>query len=195
VIDPLNGPAYLFGAQSSGLPSPGDFRQTVVSSAAQALGMNVQDVQTALQNGSSLADLAQQQGVSSDALVSAVAQGIQSLGASTGGLPGAPDVTQMAQRIVDRKGGIGGHHHHRASGGGSDPDGDGDVDKGSGSDSDSSSSSPFAIVSNALGMSQNDLLAALESGTSLTDLLTQNGVTQQSLASALGGGGLIDTTA
>jgi hypothetical protein len=195
VIDAINGP-YPGNLQGLGLPSPADFRQAVLGSAAQALGMSTQDVQSALQSGQSLSDLAQAKGVSSDALVSAVSQGIQSLSATSGGLPGAPDPTQMAQRIVDRKGGIGGHRHHgaTASANGSDQDGDGDGDGSSGTSS-AATSSPFALVANMLGMSQSDLLTSLESGTSLTDLLGQSGPTAQNLAAALNGGGLVDTIA
>jgi hypothetical protein len=182
-IDALGGLAQYGAAQRAGYASPGQFRQSVLDSAAQVLGMSAQDIQSAFQSGQSLADLAQQKGISKDQLVSAVAQGIQSLN-----LPGSPDPSQMAQRIVDRAGGLSGQRHHHGLGAilnGSDPDGDGDVDGASSE----ATVSPFAVVSGALGMSQSDLLSALESGTSLTDLFAQRGLTLPSQ------GSVIDTAA
>jgi hypothetical protein len=192
-IDAIGGSSSSSAVQGAGFASPREFRQTVLDSAAQVLGMSSQDVQTALQNGSSLADLAQQKGISKDQLVTAISQGIQSLSTTSGGLPGAPDPTQMAQRIVDRPGGLSGHRHHEGIGAllnGTDPDGDGTA-SGDATGSTDSTVSPFAVVAGALGMSQGDLLSALESGTSLTDLFSQQGVTLQSL----GQGSVVDTTA
>ena len=193
-IDALGGLSQYGGAQSAAYASPSQFRQSVLDSAAQVLGMSTQDIQSAFQNGQSLADLAQQKGISKDQLVSAIAQGIQSLNSTSGGLPGSPDPTQMAQRIVDRAGGLSGHRHHHGIGAmlnGSDPAGDGDADPASGASSSSadSSVSPFAVVAGALGMSQGDLLSALDAGSTLTDLFSQHGLTP------LGQGSVIDTTA
>ena len=110
-IDAIGGLSRFSAAQGAGFASPRAFRQTVLDSAAQVLGMSSQDVQAAFRSSHSLADLAQQKGISEDQLVRAVAQGIQSLGATSGGLPGSPDPLQMAQRIVNRAGGLSGQRH------------------------------------------------------------------------------------
>ncbi len=169
MTDAISGTSFLAGAQGVGLPQPGEFRQAILDSASQALGMTTQDIQTALQGGQSLADLAQQKGVSSDDLVTAIAGGLQQLAGS--------DATQVAQKIASHKGGFGGHRHHHHAAGGSAPN------------ASSASSSPFQVLSQTLGMSRDELLSRLESGTSLPDLLQQQGVSADSLP------GLLDTTA
>lgn len=193
MTDALGGVTPYSGATHA----PGGFRQAIVSSAAAALGMSTQDVQSALRNGQSLADLAQQKGVSNDTLVGAVAQGLQAATSGSSAVNG--DVTSIAQDIVNRKGVGGPHHHHHhgavgsATSSGSDPDGDGDSDA-AGETSDTSSS-PFTALSGLLGMSQGDLLSALESGTSLPSLLQQQGLSQQSLDALPAQGLAVDTTA
>ena len=169
-IDALGGLTRYASAQSAGYASPGQFRQSVLDSAAQVLGMSAQDVQSAFKSGQSLADLAQQKGISKEQLVSSIASGIQSLN-----LPGSPDAAQMAQRIVDRAGGLSGHRQSHGLGAllnGADPDGDGDSDSSSGAET----VSTFAVVAGALGMSQGDLLSALDSGSTLTKLFAQRGL-------------------
>jgi hypothetical protein len=81
----------------------------VIQDVAKALGMTPADVSTALQQGTTLADLASQQGVSSSTLEGAIAQGIQQRSPGTT----AADAQTAATRIANHSGK---HHHHRAHG-------------------------------------------------------------------------------
>jgi hypothetical protein len=105
MIDSIGGTSPFAGAQDS---ASGGLRQAIMNSASTALGLSVQDLRSALDSGQSLADVAQQRGVSRDDLVSAVAQGIQS--APPTGAPAPAAATELAQHVVDRHHG---HHHHR----------------------------------------------------------------------------------
>jgi hypothetical protein len=103
VFNALSSVGALNGLQ----PPAATPRQSILTSAAGALGLSVAGVRSALQGGQSLADLAQQQGVPTDSVVAAVAQGLQSI---TGGTATSDNVASAAQSIVDRKG-LGGQHH------------------------------------------------------------------------------------
>jgi hypothetical protein len=89
--------------------SAGAMHHAVTAAAAQVLGMSVEDLRTALQGGASLADLAQQKGVSRDSLLSAVTQAVQSTPATQAG--GGLDATTLAQKLVDRPN-LNRHGHH-----------------------------------------------------------------------------------
>ena len=106
MIDSIGGTSPFAGAQDS---ASGGLRQAIMNSASKALGLSVQDLRSALDSGQSLADVAQQRGVSRDDLVTAVAQGIQA--APPTGTPAPAAATELAQHVVDRH--HGGHHHHR----------------------------------------------------------------------------------
>jgi lambda repressor-like predicted transcriptional regulator len=165
---------------------PSGLRTTVLSAASDALGIDQQTLTGDLQGGQSLAAIAQQQGVSSSTLVSAIAQGLQSA-QGTSSLS-STHATSLATDIVNRKG-FGGHHHHHHHAQSATDSTDGTSTDGT------DPASPFATVSSLLGMSQTDLLSALEQGTSLSSLLSQNGLSVQSVTEALGQGSLLDTTA
>ena len=104
MIDSIGGTSPFAGAQDS---ASGGLRQAIMNSASQALGLSVQDLRSALDSGQSLADVAQQRGVSRDDLVSAVAQGIQS--APPTGAPAPAAANELAEHVVDRH--HRGHHH------------------------------------------------------------------------------------
>ena len=171
MIDAIDSPSVLAGASAARLPSPAEFRHAVLGAAAGALGLDVQRLQLAFRHGLSIADLAEERAVPKSGLVRAVAQGIESLNDRTDGLPGAPDPVAMAKRIVDRRGGLRRRRHLRVveSGAFGDPAG---------------SSSPLAVISSVLGMSQNGVRSALESGTSLTDLLAERGLSIETFDTA-----------
>lgn len=171
MIDAIDSPSVLAGAPAAGLPSPAEFRRAVLGAAAAALGLNVQRVQLAFRHGLSLADLAEERDVPKSGLVRAVAQGIESLNEQSDGLPGAPDPVAMAKRIVDRRGGLRRRRHLRVA----ESDAFGDA---------AGSSSPLAIISSVLGMSQSGIRSALESGTSLTDLLAERGLSVETFDTA-----------
>jgi len=109
-IDAIGGIApYAVGGAS--FASPREFRDAVVGSAAAALGLRAQNVTFAFANGMSLGDLARMRGIKKGDVIRAVAAGIHALEETTGGLPGGPNVLQMAVRIVDRAGGLSGARH------------------------------------------------------------------------------------
>jgi hypothetical protein len=88
-------------------------RSTVMSAAASALGLDQSTLQSDLQSGQSLAQVAQKQGVSTDDLTSAIAQALQQ-SAGSSGMSLSPDAAQqIAQNAVNRTGGHHRHHHHQ----------------------------------------------------------------------------------
>jgi hypothetical protein len=177
VSDSVNGVSpYVFG-QAGAAQGYGSAMNQVMSSTSQLLGMSEQDLRTSLRSGQSLSDLAAQKGVSKDDLVSTVSSAISS---SQSGVQGTQDPTALAQRIVDRKGGGHHHHHHKQT---------------SDTDDQTSSAQSLGGLAGALGMSQSDLLQALQGGSSVFGLADQNGVPSDSLADYLGQGIAIDTTA
>jgi hypothetical protein len=105
-IDAIRSLSHARAAHGTAFASPREFRCAVVDSAASALGLGSKNVRFAFANGMSLADLAQMRSVPRSKLVDAVANGIRSLEACGDGLPGAPDPVEMAERIVERPGGI-----------------------------------------------------------------------------------------
>ncbi|HKI91476.1 MAG TPA: hypothetical protein VJ986_04175 [Gaiellaceae bacterium] len=171
MIDGNGSASLLADAPRAGLPSPAEFRRAVLAAAAEALGLEVQRVQLAFQHGLSLADLAEDRGVPKSGLVRALARAIERLNAEGDGLPGAPDPFAMARRIADRRGGLQRRRHLRVA----EPEGFGDP---------IASSSPLAVISSVLGMSQNGIRSALESGTSLTDLLAERGLSVETFDTA-----------
>ena len=79
-----------------------------LKSVSDLLGMSQDDVRTALKGGSSLSDLAQAKGISSDQLVDAISQALQSAG-----VPASTDLRAIAQKVADHKG-LPHHRHHHA---------------------------------------------------------------------------------
>ena len=187
MIDSVN------GGQGSASPAasqgPGAVWQQVMQSAGSVLGMSTSDLATALRSGQSLAQIAQQKGVSQSDLTTAVTQALNTAGQNGATLP--TDASTMAQQIINHTGGPSGRHHHHHHHGGGSTDG-----SSSGSDS---ADSMLSSISNALGMQPTDLLQSLVSGTSLQTLAQQHGVSEQSLEDLVSGGqgqGLaVDTTA
>lgn len=83
-----------------------------MSGVADLLGMSVDDIRTAQKNGTTLADLAKQKGVSEDDLESTLAKGLKENAPTDA--PSDIDFTQMASDIANgkRPQGAGGHHGH-----------------------------------------------------------------------------------
>jgi len=90
------------------------FQQTL-QPVADLLHMSTSTLTSELQSGKSLADIAQQQGVSRDQLVSTVEQSLSS-NAPAGTDPSK--IAAVANQIVDHTPKAGGHHHHHHGGGG-----------------------------------------------------------------------------
>lgn len=174
-------------SQSGSAAGVGNIRQAVLSSASSALDVSSQDLAAALASGQSLAQVAQQQGVSNDTLVSAVAAGIQSATGTSSS--DSTQATKVAQQIVNRHGG-GGHHHHHA------PSTDAADSTDPNSTDATDPNSPLAALASVLGMSQSDVQAALvQSGSSIGDLLDQQGVSPQDVDPSVTEGLIVDTSA
>lgn len=158
-----------------------------ISAAAEALGMSTSDVTDALKSGSSLADLAQQQGVSEDDLVSALVED------APDELKSSSDVTEMVTKLVEQKGmgGPGG-----AGGPGGPPPGPppGESTGVLGSSITSSQQDTLDSLADLLDTDTDSLVQSLQSGTSLSDLLENSGVSLDQLAGVVQSGLLIDTS-
>jgi len=194
-MDPIgSGQSQVWGQQPDQGPGP---MRRVLDSVSTLLGMDSGDLIQGLRSGESLADLAAAKGVSRDDLLAAVTQALSSgtQGLTGGGVAGSPqgiDPSTLAQQIVDRKG-LGGHrhHHHHHS--------QQAVDQTSSSASGVSGTfeQAFSELSSALGLSPSDLAQALQAGTSLFDLASERGVSQEAITDVLGSnqGNLVDTSA
>lgn len=91
-------------------PPPAPALNGTLSGIAKQLGMNVANVQSALKQGSSIADLAAQQGVSTSAIVQSVQAQIQQTRQAAGQAPlDQTTLDRMVNRAVT-------HHHHRGAG-------------------------------------------------------------------------------
>jgi hypothetical protein len=157
---------------SSRVPGP-------IAAAAEVLGLSVDEVTKALSAGSSLADLAEQQGISREKLVAALVADAPDEIQATG------DVTAMVQGLVDRVG-MGG------PGGGPPPSGSSGV---LGAELTSAQQKTVDALSDLLHTDSASLLEKLRNGTSLSDLLSADKVTTKDLAGLIENGLLIDTSA
>jgi hypothetical protein len=98
-------------------PPPSPTLKGTLAGVSQGLGMNVSSVQSALRHGMSISGLAQQQGVSRDALVKSVTSQIQQTRQANGQSPLDPTaLEQMVKRAF-------GHHHRTHAAGAVEPSG------------------------------------------------------------------------
>lgn len=153
-----------------------------VQTAAKALGMDPDGVMSALKSGKSLAALAKQQGVSTDALTTALKADAPK------DLQGSARLDAMMQKLVNQQG-VGTHHgHHGHAAPSSDPSATGALTGTLTTDQQST----LSTLSGLLGTDSSSLLSQLQSGTSLASLLDSKGVSSDTLAASLQKGLLID---
>ncbi len=166
------------GPPPMGGPGGSNPMRQVMSGAASLLGMDDKDLRKALQGGSTLSELADAKGVSKSDLKDVVTKGLEQVGAP----PGAQttDLSAIAQDIIDGKGPGGG------------PPGPPPGRRASGGDD---MGSRLEALTSALGMDATSFLDALKSGTSLSDLAGQKGLSAATIASLLGGPVSVDTAA
>lgn len=149
-----------------------------VEAAAEALGLSTDDVVDALQDGSSLADLAEEQGVSRDdlvaALVAAAPEEMQDLG----------NLTELTEGLVDQKG--------LGRPAGPPPVGSTGVFGAALTEAQGVTLDSLAAL---IGTGSDTLVTALQHGTSLASLLTDAGVSVSDIADAVQQGLLLDTEA
>lgn len=164
---------------SDGARSPATGHPDPIATAAKVLGLSVTEVVKALSSGSSLADLAQKQGVSRDDLVAALVADAPAEVTATG------NVEAMVKGLVDQTG-MGG------PGGGPPPAGSSGA---LGASMTSDQQDTVDALSALLGTDPASLLDKLRSGVSLGDLLSDAGVSTADLAGVVEDGLLIDTSA
>lgn len=147
------------------------------------LGMSADDIAAKVRAGSSLDDLASEKGVSHDDLVAALKAG------APAELQGSEQLTSMVEHLASQKGmaGPGGPPPGPPPAGG--PGGPSGVMSGQKTDS---QQAMLDSLSELLDASSEGLEDSLQSGTSLTDLLDQKGVSLSQLAESIQAGFLID---
>lgn len=154
---------------------------------SSVLGMSAYDIASEVSSGTSLMDIANEKGVSSDSLLSALKEG------APDDLRNDANLDQVVTQIARQKG---------LSGPGG-PGGPGGPPPGppptggvlGGGQLNASQQSTLDTLSSLLDMSTEDLTSSLQSGTSLADLLQQKGVDLSTLASSWEKGVVVDCRA
>jgi hypothetical protein len=115
-IDPVSaGAVHAAGAvtPTSGPSAPPTHMNGTLDGIASALGLGTDALRSQLQAGTSLADVAQQQGVSRSDLLKVIENQVQTRRASAGQDPvDATTLNRIANRAIDRGGRTHHHHHH-----------------------------------------------------------------------------------
>jgi uncharacterized protein YidB (DUF937 family) len=170
---------------TAGLSNPQPLHQRshpAMDAAAKALGMSASDLRTAMQNGQSLADIAKSKGVSVDTVTKAMATAIQGANPNVSAdqateiatalvnrtrpaaSSGSPDPTQApAATGTEGTTATGGHHHHHHH----------------------AMSTAVNAASSLLGTSASDIVSAMQSGKSLSDIAKSKGVSPTDLVKAV----------
>jgi lambda repressor-like predicted transcriptional regulator len=162
--------------------------------AAKALGLSSDEVINQLKDGKSLGDLADEQGVSRDDLTAALKAG------APPGMAEADDVDAVISAMIDRVGmPTGGPQGSRPGPPPGGMSGLSSIDTSTsgvlGSSLTNDQQAMLDQLSSVLGTDSNRLLDDLKSGSSLADLLSAQGVDQNTLASILQDGLLFDAKA
>lgn len=148
-----------------------------IQTAAETLGLSTDEVMSALDQGQTLADLAEAQGVSRDDLVAALVADAPDAVAARG------DVESFVSSLVDGTGPTGG------PAGPPPPPPTGGALTG---ELTAEQQTTFDALADLLGTDSQSLLDELQSGTSLIDLLDDAGVSYEDLAGAVQQGLLVD---
>lgn len=144
----ISGSAASLAQSLAGVTAPTTSTTTLLSGVANLLGTTTDDLIKSLQGGQSLSDLASAKGISQDDLLASIKEGLQANQTMTGQ---ANDLDAMATRIADRKGT--GHRHHSSGG----------IQAGG-----ESLQQRVADLSSALGVANDELVQALQSGLGAT---------------------------
>ncbi len=190
-ITSATGAASAAQVRTNGVRSRPDDTK-MLSPVADKLGMSVSDLKTAMQNGTTLDSLATSKGVSHADLVGAIKEGL------VAGKPSdAPELStaqldemaeSMATGAMSGPGGAGGPGGADGAGRPMGPPpprhGENQAD-----------STTLDSVATLLEMSTTDLLESLTSGTSLSQLAKDQGISADALLDAISSGMVVDTTA
>jgi lambda repressor-like predicted transcriptional regulator len=157
-----------------------------MKAAAEALGMDRDNLLDALKDGKSLADLAKDQGVALDDLASALKADMPERLAASG------KADDVVKRLVDQK-----HGSRSPDDGGSRGFAasrlDGSASGVHGTSLTANQQSTLESLGTVLGTDSGSLLRSLRGGTRLTDLFSQKGLSSSKLESAVPDGLLVDT--
>lgn len=156
-----------------------------LSTAADVLGLSTAEVTKALKSGSSLAELAEQQGVSRDDLTAAL------IADAPDELKESGEIDQLVANLIDATGISG-------PGGGGRPSGPPPAPPTTGAMSGSlttTQSDTLSAIADLLETDTDSLLESLQSGNDLGSLLEAKGISLSDLSGAIQDGLLIDTTA
>ena len=147
---------------------------------AKALGMSVDDVNKALDNGQTLNRLASAHGISHDELIDAITQGLHDTTAAeparseASSSSAADRLAKMAEGIANST--IGSTHRHRHRPLNNHPN-----------------TALLHKTSKMLHMTSTDLVAALKNGTTLTDVANRQGVSAEVVHQAIRNGMILNT--
>ncbi len=155
-VSAINGGGSQWYPQAQTPPSPPAMTDT-----AKLFGLSTSQLNQDLQSGTTLSSLASQDGVSSSSLTSAIESDLQSGAPQGAPAPSGDQLQQLATDIANGTGPAGHHHggHHH------------------GMNMDS--------TAQLLGLSTSQLGQDLQSGTTLSSLASQDGVSSSSLVSAI----------
>jgi len=138
-----------------------------LAAAAEALGMSVGDLRTALLNGASLASLASSKGISTETLAVAIPGALMQADPSLS----VARATALAQRMIEGR---------RTPQSPRDADRLEQEHRGG-----AAMRAAFSAAAGALGMTRNDLVGALESGHTLGSLAQKAGVSSDTLTTTI----------
>ena len=109
---PIGGVASTWATSAAQSTNPmSTARNNVMTAVAKSLGITATQLQTKLQSGESLSQVASAAGVSSDQLNATITSALQQ-----SNLPAGTDIAAIATRMANH---VGGHHHHGGGGAGS----------------------------------------------------------------------------
>jgi hypothetical protein len=155
-VSAVNGSSSLWPAQAQKPPTPPAMTDT-----AQLFGLSTTQLSQDMQSGTTLSSLASQDGVSSSSLISAVESDLQANAPQGAPALSSDQLTQMATNIANGTGPAGhphGGHHHAMN---------------------------LNSTSQLLGLSTTQLSQDMQSGSTLSSLASQDGVSSSSLISAV----------
>jgi hypothetical protein len=175
IVDAVGLAATANYAESTMRRTPPPLTQT-----SKLLGLSTDELTTDLQSGKTLSSLANQKGVSSSMLVASVESDLKN-NAPAGSAPSSSQLKQAASSLI--QGGHGRHHH---GGGGISALSLLQGTSGSSStDATATSTSGLSNTATLLGLSGTQLASSLQSGTTLSSLASQKGVSSSDLLASV----------
>lgn len=177
----------LWAAQQQTRPTPpNDGKDGPLASVSSLLGSSVEDLQTELASGKSLNDIADEKGVSHDDLIKALKAGMPA------DAPSGVDPTQMLEQMAAQTGGPQPPAPPAGQGLGASVTSESGVLTGSVTER---QQNLLDQLSDLLGTDSDDLVAELQGGSSLLQMLQDRGITKSSAAETVGEGFLVDAKA